>query len=343
MSSPDAETEAHEANIESMWSLFDAFHLKDREASMKMKNTATDNDDARSCEYCDERKVILVEGQYTCLSCHSVNDRFIDTGAEWRYYGYDDNKSGDPSRCGLPTSELLPESSLGTIIGNKAGDCYEMRILRRYQMWNSMTYKERTLYTVFDTLTVNAVNNGIPTSIIDEAKMLYKKISEMRISRGDNRSGLIASSIYMSCKTNNVPRSAKEIAKIFNLKTTTMTRGCKKFQEILQMDLASSTASDFIMRFCSKLNLDKHVKDVCLHVVRVADEISIVCSQTPPSVAAGCIYLVCNMCGVKVEKKTLAKACDTSIVTISKCYKKLFVYRMNLFSDAMKIKYEIIL
>jgi transcription initiation factor TFIIB len=328
--------------LDSMWSLFDAFQSdKAEDGDRENSEGQSDTDIACKCEFCKKHAVILMDGQYTCRECHAVNDRYIDTGAEWRYYGYDDNKSGDPSRCGLPTSELLPESSLGTIIGNKAGDCYEMRILRKYQMWNSMTYKERTLYNVFDTLTVNAVNNGIPTSIIDEAKMLYKKISEMKISRGDNRSGLIASSIYMSCKTNNVPRSAKEIAKIFNLKTTTMTRGCKKFQEILQMDLASSTASDFIMRFCSKLNLDKHVKDVCLHVVRVADEMSIVCSQTPPSVAAGCIYLVCNMCGIKVDKKTLAEACDTSIVTISKCYKKLYVYRMNLFSDAMKLKYSI--
>ena len=334
-----------ESSLETMWSLFDAFKEEaedgDRDARHDRSPEGRDNDFSFICEFCKKHSVVLMDGQYTCRECHAVNDRYIDTGAEWRYYGYDDNKSGDPSRCGLPTSELLPESSLGTIIGNKAGDCYEMRILRKYQMWNSMTYKERTLYNVFDTLTVNAVNNGIPTSIIDEAKMLYKKISEMKISRGDNRSGLIASSIYMSCKTNNVPRSAKEIAKIFNLKTTTMTRGCKKFQEILQMDLASSTASDFIMRFCSKLNLDKHVKDVCLHVVRVADEMSIVCSQTPPSVAAGCIYLVCTLCGVKVDKKTLAEACDTSIVTISKCYKKLYVYRMNLFSNDMKAKYNI--
>lgn len=329
-------------DLDALWSLFEAFNSDD---NPKLKAPASSPSQTEGevsvCDYCTAPAVILIDGQYACQACHAIHDRYIDTGAEWRYYGYDDNKSGDPSRCGLPTSELLPESSLGTIIGNKAGDCYQMRILRKYQMWNSMTYKERTLYNVFDTLTVNAVNNGIPTSIIDEAKMLYKKISEMKISRGDNRSGLIASSIYMSCKTNNVPRSAKEIAKIFNLKTTTMTRGCKKFQEILQMDLASSTASDFIMRFCSKLNLDKHIKDVCLHVVRVADDMTIVCSQTPPSVAAGCIYLVCTMCGVKLDKKTLAEACDTSIVTISKCYKKLHVYRGHLFTDDMKAKYSI--
>lgn len=335
-----------ESEIDTMWSLFDKFN----EPEFKPKpdvilNINSDEEEHKTevtkCELCEALAVILMDGNYVCKSCNTLQDRLIDSGAEWRFYGFDDNKSGDPSRCGLPTNKLMPESSLGTIIGTKAGDCYEMRILRKYQMWNSMTYKERTLYNIFDTLTVTAVNHGISTSIIDEAKTLYKKISEMKITRGDNRSGLIASSIYMSCKTNNVPRSAKEIAKIFNLKTTTMTKGCKKFQEILHMDLASSTASDFVMRFCSKLNLDKDIKEVCMQVVKKAEELTIVCSQTPPSVATGCIYLVCCMCNVEIDKKTLANVCDTSIVTISKCYKKLYAYRTYLFTQEVKDKYNI--
>jgi transcription initiation factor TFIIB len=303
---------------------------------------STEKDTEPCCKYCSSKQLVLDDGNYVCVSCGTIFDRFIDSGAEWRYYGHEDSKSSDPTRCGMPTNELLPDSSLGTIIGNAQGECYEMRIIRKYQMWNSMTYKERTLYNVFDMLTVNAVNNGIPSSIVDEAKALYKRISEMKLSRGDNRSGLIASSIYMSCKTNNVPRSAKEIAKIFNLKNTTMTRGCKKFQEILQMDLVSTTAHDFIQRFCSKLNLNKDIKDICMYVVQKADDMSIICANTPPSIAAGCIYLVCQLCGAHIEKKDLSTACDISMVTVSKCYKKLHNYRSYLFDDAMKQKYNIV-
>jgi transcription initiation factor TFIIB len=316
------------------WSLFQSFSSGDELVS---KQTAHTN----ICAHCSSSRLILDEGSYVCYDCGTVYDRFIDTTAEWRYYGHEDSKTSDPTRCGLPTNDLLPESSLGTIIGNKNGECHEMRLLRKYQMWNSMTYKERTLYNIFDTLTVNAVNNGIPSTIIDEAKALYKKISEQKLSRGDNRSGLIASSIYMSCKTHNVPRSAKEIAKIFNLKTTTMTRGCKKFQEILKMDLQSSTAKDFILRFCSKLNLDKDVKNLCMHVVQKADDMSIICENTPPSIAAGCIYLVTNMCNVKLDKKELAAAVEVSQVTISKCYKKLYNYRMYLFPEEAIKKFNI--
>jgi transcription initiation factor TFIIB len=321
-----------------IWALFSSFHQCD-ENTGKQPNA---DDNTEFCSHCSSTRLLLDGGNYICQDCGTFFDRFIDTNAEWRYYGHDDNKTSDPTRCGLPTNDLLPESSLGTIIGNKSGECYEMKILRKYQMWNSMTYKERTLYNIFDTMTVNAVNNGIPASIIEEAKALYKKISEMKISRGDNRSGLIASSIYMSMKKNKVPRSAKEIAKIFNLKSTTMTRGCKKFQDVLQMEVESTTPSDFIQRFCSKLNLDKDVKDMCMHVVRKAEEMSIVCENTPPSIAAGCIYLVCILCNVSIYKKSLASACDISMVTISKCYKKLHKYRLYLFPAEVREKYDIV-
>jgi transcription initiation factor TFIIIB Brf1 subunit/transcription initiation factor TFIIB len=58
-------------------------------------------------------------------------------------------------------------------------------------MWNAMPYNERTLWNVFDKLTGISLSNGIPQKIIDDAKVLYKRASEKKISRGDNKEGLI--------------------------------------------------------------------------------------------------------------------------------------------------------
>lgn len=306
---------------DNIWALFNEF--VEPNSKQNKKSESADN----ICQFCGIGHILLQDGNYVCSKCHSLCDRFIDCSAEWRYYGFDDNKSSDPTRCGMPTNDLLPESSLGSIIGYCANETHEMRIIRKYHMWNCMTYKERSLYNIFDMLTINAVNNGIPKSIIDEAKVYYKKLSEMKISRGDNRNGLIASSIYMSCKTNGVPRSAKEIAKVFNLKVTTMTKGCKKFQDIMKLDMESTNANDFISRFCSKLNIDSTKRDICKDVIKKADELSIVCENTPPSVAAGSIFVCSSVYGWGIGKKELADACEISQVTISKCFKKLLQYK----------------
>lgn len=297
------------------------------------KNIADDDEvfGNHICEHCKSQEVILDDGNYMCTRCGTLVSRFIDSNAEWRYYGCEDTKSSDPTRCGMPANELLPFSSMGSVIGYGTNESHDIRIMRKYHMWNCTSYKERSLYTIFDNMTVNAVNHGIPKSIIEEAKVLYKKISEMKISRGENRSGLIASSIYMSCKNNKVPRSTKEIAKIFNLKVTTMTKGCKKFQDIMKINMDSTTADDFVYRFCSKLNMDKNMKDVCKTIVKKAEDLGIVSENTPPSIAAGSIYLCNVVCNWGLTKKDLSEACEISQVTISKCFKKLFTYKDHLF------------
>ena len=297
--------------------------------------------DESCCEFCHGDEFILEDGNYICKKCSTISDRFIDMSAEWRYYGADDNKSSDPTRCGMPVNELLPDSSLGTIISNKYGESNNMRIIRKYHMWNSMSYKERALYNIFDNITLNAMNSGISPTIIEEAKAFYKKVTESKIMRGENRSGLIATSIYMSCKSHKVPRSAKEIAKIFNLKLTTMTKSCKKFQDLLKVNMDSSSPNDFVMRFSSKLGLSNDIKTLCKHIVEKADELGIVSENTPPSISAAAIYLCNVMCDLGITKNEVSKNCDISQVTLCKCYKKLHNYRGLLFPQEAIYKYNI--
>lgn len=328
-SSSECGNEAGLDTDDAVWDIFKNLQVSDN-------TNCTTEVDEMSCEFCKtSSNVILDDGNYVCHGCGTLVSRFIDCSAEWRYYGSEDTKGSDPTRCGMPINELLPEASMGCVIGFTTKESPDMRMIRKYHIWNCMSYKERSLWGIFDTLTANAVNNGIPKSIIEEAKMLYKKISEMKISRGDNRSGLIASSIYMSCKTHKVPRSTKEIAKIFNLKPTVMTRGCKKFQEIMKMNMDSTNPEDFICRFCSKLSLAQHMRDLCARIVKTADELSIVSENTPPSIAAGSIYMCSMVCEWGISKKDLAEACEISQVTISKCYKKLSQYTQHLFSSEL--------
>ena len=318
---------------DSIWKLLETFDKEDGGEGSQGGDHVKKSESKKVvhwCSNCDGDDVTLDEGNYICKQCGDILSRYIDLGAEWRYYGSEDSKGNDPTRCGLPTSDLLPDSSLGSVIGWARNETHEIRIMRKYHMWNSMTYKERTLYNVFDTLTINAVNNGLSKSIIDDAKVLYKKISEMKISRGENRNGLIASSIYMSCKRNKVPRSAKEIAKIFNLKTTTMTKGCKKFQDIMRIHIDSTTAEDFIGRFCSKMNMNMEMRNVCKAVVKKAEEIGVMTENTPPSIAAGAIYLCNVVYGWGVTKRDMSEACEVSQVTISKCYKKLGSFKHHI-------------
>jgi transcription initiation factor TFIIB len=337
-SAPSAATEIKQSTVSPNVSSIMRFAGTKSSVALRAKEI---DEDVGICKFCDAKSVVLEEGNYFCKSCCNITNRFIDSHAEWRYYGADDNKGGDPSRCGMPVNELLPESSLGSLISNRGNESYEMRMIRKYHMWNSMSYKERSLYNIFDNITQNASNNDISTSIIEEAKMFYKKISESKITRGDNRNGLIASSIYMSCKSNKVPRSTKEIAKIFNIKLTTMTKGCKKFKDIVKMNVESTKPDDFIARFASKLNLNHETRTLCLHVIEKADELGAVSENTPPSIAASAIYLAIVVLNLNITKKDLATACGISQVTLTKCYKKMYEKRGQILPKEVILKYSV--
>jgi transcription initiation factor TFIIB len=291
------------------------------------------------CSFCGQDSIYIIKGTCICKKCGTINGIKIDTSAEWRYYGSDDSKYSDPNRCGMPTNVLLPESSLGSTIAFKNNESYEMKKIRNYHMWNTMPYKERSLYNVFDIIQVRALNNGINSCIIEEAKALYKKISETKISRGEPRKGIIASCIYKACILNGSPRSTHEIAAIFKISTKNMTRGCKKFDSIMNysknenINISGSRSIDFIRRFCSHLNINTNIQDVCKVVCLNAEKHNIVSKCIPPSVATGSIYLVCNLLNIDISKKDISEQCKISEVTISKCYKELLKYHKHLLPD----------
>lgn len=300
--------------------------LKKPDTEDTLGDSDSSGGDTSICEACGENQLIMADGQRICMSCYIVQSRVIDTRAEWRYYGAEDSRGDDPTRCGMPTNDLLPKSSLGSVIACRRGDNRDLRRIRMYQMWNSMPYWERTLYNVFDRLANNTTNQGIPSKVLDDAKVLYKRASEKKISRGDNKEGLIASCIYNACLINKLPRSHKEIARMFHIDANVLTKGNARFQTLLHINVDSSNPDDYIARFGSRLNMDYNDIQACKKFAQQLDELEIVSENAPTSVAAGALYYYCTKKELDVSKKQIAEICEVSEVTITKCYKRLTKY-----------------
>jgi len=307
------------------------------------------------CKYCGSVLFDDVGNFPICSSelCGAINKNIIDQTAEWRYYGADDNASSDPTRCGMPINPLLEESSYGCKILNSYGKSnYEMLKIKRYTEWQSMPYKEKSQYDEFQRITIMAQHGGIAKIIIDDAIRLHKKISEHQTFRGLNRDGIIAASIYISCRQNSFPRTPKEIAHIFKLDTTSATKGCKNAITIInhiekdlefsdKIQLCTTSPSDFISRYCSKLHISKELTKLCEFIAFLVKKNNIIPENTPHSIAAGIIYLVIFTFELNINKKDLQKICDISEVTITKCFKKLEERRHVLIPTTILKKYNI--
>lgn len=271
---------------------------------------------------------VMDDSMIICKVCMNVVNNISST-PEWRLYQNVNGK--DTTRCGMPVNVLLPESSIGSTVSFSKND-KTMNQIRKYQRWNSMPYKERSRYKVFTDIKGICSKNDIPKMIIDEASSLYTIISSTKISRGSNRKGIIAACVFYACKECNVPRSSKEIANMFDIDITVMTKGCKKCHEIMNLNKKnknrlSNTSSikptDFILRFCNKLNITKEQTKIISKICDIAIKENIISENTPPSIAAGCIYFYCKQRDIDITKKDISMVCKISEVTINKCSKKI--------------------
>ena len=307
------------------------------------------------CDRCEYILAFSEEGFLTCTNpkCGIIYKDLVDQSAEWRYYGADDNQNSDPTRCGMPINPLLEESSYGCKVLCIGPMSYEMRKIRRYTEWQSMPYKEKSQYDEFQIITTMAQNAGMPKMIIDDAIRYHKKISEYELTfRGDNRDGILAASIYISCRINNYPRTAKEIANIFHLDVTSATKGCKNALSIInniEKDMINSDKTnfgktkpeDFIERFCSKLNINNELTKLCQFISMKIEKGNIMPENTPHSIAAGIVYFISQMCKLNVSKKDVKTVSEISEVTINKCFKKLELMKEELIPAVILKKYLI--
>lgn len=320
--------------VSDMWNMFDDEIAPKRDLEcLYSKQTVCSR---TKCDLCDSSVAYDEERFLTCTNdkCGVIYKDQLDESAEWRYYGADDNKQSDPTRCGMPINPLLKESSYGCKVVCGGNSTYEMRKVRRFTEWGSMPYKEKSQYDEFQKIKILSTHHGIPGIIVDEALRYHKKISEMKTFRGCNRDGVIAASIYIASRVNGYPRTAKEIATIFNLDNTSATKGCKNAVHLVNQLEKQSTNADktrfhktipsaFIERYCTKLGINSELTTVCLFVANRIQKSQYIPENTPHSVAAGIVYFVSQICKLNISKSNVNSISEISEVTINKCYKKL--------------------
>ena len=340
-----------------LWNAFEN-NISGSSSKKTQLNLLYTNDDKNlrrdSCDLCKSMVMYNDQGFLTCTNkkCGVIYKDQLDETAEWRYYGADDSKMTNPTRCGMPINPLLKQSSYGCRVICGRNSSYEMRKIRRYTEWQSMPHKEKVHYEEFSYITTMARQSGIPKIIIDDALRYHKKISEQKTFRGLNRDGIIAASIYIASRLNNFPRTSKEIATIFNLDNTSATKGCKNAVSILntlekntdnknKTVLHQTTPLSFIDRFCSKLNINGELTKLSQFLAMRIHNNNIIPENTPHSVAAGIIYFISHVCKLNVSKKDVHTVSGISEVTINKCFKKLNKMKDKLIPTPIAVKYNI--
>jgi transcription initiation factor TFIIIB Brf1 subunit/transcription initiation factor TFIIB len=314
---------------------------------------------SKNCVACgaDEEEMV-VEDLLTCTRCGTIQGRQLDTTAEYRFFSNDDRGCGDPSRIGAPLDHRLPQSSMSTVIlPSRGGSTKAMAGIRRYHQWNMLPYKERTLLSAFDRLSIIATNHGISNSIVEEAKEFYITLNGLCDRRGLPRDSLLASCVYTALKKAGSPRKPQEVGAMFSLSHASFTKAFKFFQEIYSMAvqrgllrvadapsvMGSTRAADYVQVALSKLPIARaDYQRLSAEAVALADNVEVdglSPENTPPSLAAGVVAYVCERWRPgEIPLARIASACSVSIATLQKCLRRLHTLPLNKAEPQAKVE-----
>ena len=300
----------------------------------------------KCCKSCKSDKLVKdnIKGYLVCTECAVINQEFLNENPEFTYD--EENNGNGSSRYGCPANYFFPKSALGTKIAPSKKGYNKVIALQRQ---GQMPYREKSLLEVLERIQLKCKKYGITQTIIDSAKILYKKVSDSKHIRGKrkgknmimrciNRRSMIAACVFYACKMQKEPRSPKEIADIYDLEIKHVHRGCRKILDYIDLNstfyqIRNSQASDFIERLSKKMDIDKKYIDITKDVCNNIHKLDIASTHEPPSIAAGCILLVANTYNINISKKQISEIFDISDVTISKTYRKIHPYYKIIFNN----------
>lgn len=317
-----------------IWELYETIN------SSFEKDNSIDSNSKEKCFNCEEFDYLINDGEMiVCTNCGVENNRIIDYNPEWRFYGSDDNKrSSDPNRCGMPTNQIISESSLSTVITGHGFEVY-----RKLNSWNGLTYKEKSLISIINKIAQKASVGNVPQSIIDATMKMYQIISKDYIKRGTSRESLIAACFFNALKDNNLIRSNEEVAKLFDIKSKKLSKGCNEFAELMfakdkdyVKKMRPIEPKDLIERFCSIMDLDEKFITIGARISILVDKLGICQENNPKSIAVGCIYFMSQNYDLGFNKKEIADQCHTSEVTVSNTYNQMTKFKKYLLPKEKK-------
>lgn len=266
-----------------------------------------------------QHSIIVEEGQNVCTMCGGMFNQVIDEGAEWR--NYEDSKGEDQCRTGFVTSELLPESSYGSIISYKGATSPNMKALQRLSCWSLSSNSQRSWMSIFDSINLSCTHAGLPKSIIMDACGLYKHLEDAQKVRGESRRALMGAAIFVSCRNNGVPRSHEEVSKLM---TVSIRALCKAITQFSATDnTVLQTQIGIAERLCATLGLNddqrSRIMDMLYEISTKSEDDF---EHTPKTIVAGVVAYVMGL-KTKTQMKSVSEASGVSALSIHKIVGKI--------------------
>jgi transcription initiation factor TFIIB len=276
--------------LATIWSEIDA--LLPPKQDEKLVNT-------NFCRECSGVKVMSPEGLPVCSECGLVDDNFIDDTPEWTSGITDDGNWGK-----------------GTIISTQGYSSYENKRMAKINFHMSMNHRDRSLFHAYRD--IDEACHTLPDCVLKDAKIMYKRFNEEKLTRGAVRLGIKANCVLYACRLAKHPRTTKEIADMFGIQSKDISRTTQMFKDNILGETKKNyvtKAFDVMQRLLNSFDVTKEERLRCIKLCGQTEDCVDLMSKTPNSVASAIIYIVI---GHKITKSDMCNRCSVSVPTLNK-------------------------
>ena len=262
---------------------------------------------------CEHGSTDVTDGERVCVACGTILGSYIDEGAEWRIYA---NTEDDPSRTGTLTSELLPNSSYGSMMMRKRipNQSEEAKSIAKLSAWSFSSHGERSWMGIFDAIQATALRAGLTKAIVLDSCATFKRVEDAQKTRGETRRALMAAAVFTACRQNDATRSHEEVAGLFRVSIRSLCKALARFEN--ESSSVLSTQLGIAERMCADLALSDTDRDKVVLMLQNLPEME----HTPKTIVAG---VLCIVLGGLLPK--ISEASGVSTVSIRKIVEKLRV------------------
>lgn len=270
------------------------------------------------------------------LSCNRcglvIDDEIMDLGPEWR--AFDHEQRAKRTRTGAPVTNTIHDKGLSTMIDWRNKDIYgnNIPIRNRVQWYRLRKWQrririsgvtERNLAFALSELDRTASKLHLPRSVREDASGIYKKAAEKKLIRGRSMEGVVAASLYISCRSFQIPRTLDEMAETARVTKKEVGRTYRLLARELGIKLKPVSPVSYVPRFVSELDLSGNIESRAVEIIELAIEQKLTSGRGPTGVAAAAIYIACVLLNEKKTQKEIAKVSGVTEVTIRHRYQEL--------------------
>lgn len=288
----------------------------------------------QDCPECGGRlRVDDEHAEITCEECGLIVDEGgIDRGPEWRTY--EDGERTNRSRVGAPTTKLMHDEGLSTVIGWQNRDSYGRSLnarqrskMQRLRTWDerfrTRSHKERNLKQALGEINRMGSALGLPGDVRETAGVIYRRALEEDLLPGRTIEGVATSALYAAARQADQPRSIDEIAAVSRVSEIEFKRTYRYVVRELNLPVKPANPRSFVRRIASALELDEETEEQANAILREAEGTGVFNGKSPVGLAAAAIYAAGQLRGIALTQDDVSEVANVSNVTIRNRYKEL--------------------